>query len=158
MKKILMSAALALMVSATVISCKKKPDTATIQAQATEVIASNPNASVEIDEQGVAHLSGTYDSPEAVNAAIDALKAVPGVKDVMDMTTPPAPVVVNNPESAENLQKVKDALKDFPSVSADVVEGTLTITGDVTRDEAMKIKQSIDALQLGKYENKLNVK
>lgn len=158
MKKMLTTAALALMVSATVVSCKKKPDTAAIQAQATEVVATNPNASVEIDEKGVAHLSGTFESEEAKDQMVASLKSVKGVTDVMDMTTPPAPVEVNDPQAAENLQKVEDAVKDFPTVKAEVVDGTLTLTGDVSRDQAVKIKQSIDALKIGKYDNKLNVK
>lgn len=160
MKKILKTAALVLMVSATVVSCKKKIDTAAIETQATSILTDSPNASVEVDKNGVVHLSGYFASEDAEQKAKDALKAIPGVKSVMDMTipAPEAPVEVNDPALAENLQKVKDALKDFPNVKAEVVEGTLTLTGEVTTEQAMKIKQSIDALKIGKYDNKLTVK
>ena len=48
------------------------------------------------------------------------------------------------------VQKVNDALKDFPNVNAEVVNNELTITGSVTPDQARKIKMSIDALKVGK--------
>lgn len=55
-------------------------------------------------------------------------------------------------------QKVTDALKDFPSVTVEVVNGELTLTGNVSPAQARKIKESIDALKIGKYNNNLVVK
>jgi hyperosmotically inducible protein len=52
--------------------------------------------------------------------------------------------------SPEVVQKVNDALKDFPNVKAEVVNDELTITGKVTSDQARAIKMSIDALKVGK--------
>jgi len=81
-----------------------------------------------------------------------SLKAIEGIKDVMDMSTVEAPVQVETKVASapENLLKVKDALKDFPKVKAEVVNGELTVSGDVTKEDAKKIKQSIDALKVGK--------
>lgn len=91
---------------------------------------------------------------------IASLKAIEGIKDVMDMSTVEAPVQVETKVASapENLQKVKDALKDFPKVKAEVVNGELTINGDVTKEDAKKIKQSIDALKVGKVKYNYIVK
>ncbi len=158
MKKTIAMTALALAVSFGAVSCKKKVSDADLKTQATTVVASNPTASVEVKD-GVAHLSGTYASQAEKDAAIAALKAIAGVKDVHDMTTIAAaePVVVNQVDPAM-LQKVQDAVKDFPSVKVEVVNGELTLTGDVSAQQARKIKESVDALQIGKYNNNLVVK
>ncbi|MDE5430558.1 BON domain-containing protein [Elizabethkingia meningoseptica] len=151
MKKILTTAALAILVSTVAVSCKKKNNDADLQAKATAVVAVDPQVKVEVKD-GVAHLSGTFKDPAAKDQMIASLKAIEGVKDVMDMSTVEAPAQVETKVASapENLQKVKDALKDFPKVKAEVVNGELTISGDVTRDQAMKIKQSVDALKVGK--------
>ena len=159
MKKVLTTAALAIMVSTVAVSCKKKSNDTELETQATTVVSANPNAKVEVKD-GVAHLSGTFADQASKDQMIASLKAVPGIKDVMDMSTivaPAAPVVTTSAASTDNLQKVKDALKDFPKVKADMVNGTLTLTGDVTKDQAKKIKESIDALKIGKYNNNLIV-
>ncbi|MCL1675643.1 BON domain-containing protein [Elizabethkingia meningoseptica] len=151
MKKILTTAALAILVSTVAVSCKKKNNDADLQAKATAVVAVDPQVKVEVKD-GVAHLSGTFKDAAAKDQMIASLKAIEGVKDVMDMSTVEAPAQVETKVASapENLQKVKDALKDFPKVKAEVVNGELTISGDVTRDQAMKIKQSVDALKVGK--------
>ncbi|MFC3159032.1 hyperosmotically inducible protein [Chryseobacterium arachidis] len=163
MKKTIAMAALAVAVSFGAVSCKKKVSDADLQTQATTIVVSNPNASVEVKE-GVAHLSGTFETKEAKDAMIKQLKAINGVKDVMDMasvapaTPAPAPVETTSAVAPEVQQKVKDAVKDFPSVKVEVVNGELTLTGDVSSADARKIKESIDALKIGKYNNKLTVK
>lgn len=158
MKKMIAMAALALSVSFASTSCKKKVSDAELQSQATTVVTSNPNASVEIKD-GVAHLSGTFADQAAKDQMIASLKAISGVKDVMDMSTiaVPAPVVVNTVDPA-NMQKVSDALKDFPSAKAEVINGELTITGTVSSVQARKIKESVDAMQVGKVNYNYTVK
>lgn len=155
MKKSITMAALALVVSLGAVSCKKKVSDADLTTQATTVVTSNPTASVKV-ENGEAHLSGTFASETDRDAMIASLKAIPGIKSVHDMTTIEA-VVVNEVDPAV-LQKVTDALKDFPSVKAEVVNGELTLTGNVSPVQARKIKESVDALQIGKYTNSLVVK
>lgn len=68
-----------------------------------------------------------------------------------------APVEVNTVDAAV-LQKVNDALKDIPGVKAEDVAGTLTLTGTTTAANARKVKESVDALKIGKYDNKITVK
>lgn len=159
MKKIFQMAALALMVSTVAISCKKKPNDTELATQATEIVKANPTASVEVKE-GVAHLSGTFATQAEKDAMIASLKAIPGVKDVMDMAsvTPAAVVETVSVVDPAVQQKLADAVKDFKTVKVEVVNGELTLTGDVTAEQARKIKMSVDALKLGKVNFKYNVK
>ena len=151
MKKNFQMAALALMVSTVAISCKKKPNDTELATQATEIVKANPTASVEVKE-GVAHLSGTFATQAEKDAMIASLKAIPGVKDVMDMAsvTPAAAVETASVVDPAVQQKLADAVKDFKTVKVEVVNGELTLTGDVTAEQARKIKMSVDALKLGK--------
>lgn len=159
MKKIFQMAALALMVSTVAISCKKKPNDTELATQATEIVKANPTASVEVKE-GVAHLSGTFATQAEKDAMIASLKAIPGVKDVMDMSSVVPAAVVETASVVDPAvqQKLADAVKDFKTVKVDVVNGELTLTGDVTAEQARKIKMSVDALKLGKVNFKYNVK
>jgi hyperosmotically inducible protein len=158
MKKIFQMAALALMVSTVAISCKKKPNDTELATQATEIVKANPTASVEVKE-GVAHLSGTFATQAEKDAMIASLKAIPGVKDVMDMASvTPAAVETASVVDPAVQQKLADAVKDFKTVKVEVVNGELTLTGDVTAEQARKIKMSVDALKLGKVNFKYNVK
>ncbi|AYZ13370.1 BON domain-containing protein [Chryseobacterium arthrosphaerae] len=162
MKKTIAMAALAVAVSFGAVSCKKKVSDADLQTQATTVVTSNPNASVEVKE-GVAHLSGTFADQQSKDAMIAQLKAINGVKDVMDMSTiaaapAPAPVETTSAVDPAVQKKVQDAVKDFPSVKVEVVNGQLTLTGNVSGQQARKIKESVDALKIGKYNNNLIVK
>ncbi|KMQ67940.1 transporter [Chryseobacterium sp. FH2] len=160
MKKTIAMAALAVAVSFGAVSCKKKVSDADLQTQATTVVTSNPSASVEVKD-GVAHLSGTFETQQAKDAMIAQLKAITGVKEVMDMATvapAAAPVETQSAVAPEVQQKVKDALKDFPSVKVEVVNGELTLTGNASPTQARKIKESVDALKVGKVNFNYTVK
>lgn len=163
MKKTIAMAALAVAVSFGSVSCKKKVSDADLQTQATTVVTSNPNASVEVKD-GVAHLSGTFADQASKDAMIAQLKAITGVKDVMDMSTIAAPAPAAAPVETTSAvdpavqQKVQDAVKDFPSVKVEVVNGELTLTGNVSPQQARKIKESVDALKVGKVNYNYTVK
>jgi len=160
MKKTFVMSALALAVSFGAISCKKKVSDADLQTQATTVVASTPTATIEVKE-GVAHLGGTFATQEEKDAAIKSLKEIKGVKDVHDMATvAPAPVTVETASVVDPAiqQRVQDAVKDFPTVKVESVNGELTLSGNVTSAQARKIKESVDALKIGKYNNNLVVK
>ncbi|MDF2553401.1 MAG: hypothetical protein K0R77_2676 [Chryseobacterium sp.] len=163
MKKTIAISALALAVSFGSISCKKKVSDADLQTSATTIVAANPSATVEVKE-GVAHLGGTFASQAEKDAAIKSLKEIKGVKDVHDMATiaevapPPPPVETTVAVDPMVQQKVKDALKDFPSVNVEVVNGELTLTGTASSAQARKIKESVDALKVGKVNYNYTVK
>lgn len=161
MKKTFTMAALAVAVSFASVSCKKKVSDADLQTQATTVVTATPTASVEVKD-GVAHLHGTFPDQASKDAAITQLKAIKGVKDVHDMAE--VTVIVETPVETVSVvdpaveQKVKDAVKDFPTVNVAVVNGELTLTGDITKDQARKIKESVDALKVGKVNFNYTVK
>lgn len=156
MKKTIAMAALALAVSIGSISCKKKVSDADLQTQATTVVTSNPNASVEVKD-GQAHLSGTFADQASKDQMIASLKAIPGIKDVHDMSTVAVVETVSAVDPAVQ-QSVADAVKDFPSVKVEVVNGELTLTGNVSPEQARKIKMSVDALKVGKVNYNYTVK
>ena len=159
MKKALAMAALALAVSFGTVACKKKVTDAELQTQATTVVTSNPNASVEVKD-GTAHLSGTFADESSRDQMLASLKAIPGIKEVMDMSTIAAAPVVETVSAVDPAvqQKVADAVKDFPSVNVEVVNGELTLTGNVSPEQARKIKMSVDALQAGTVNYNYTVK
>ncbi|WP_407404308.1 BON domain-containing protein [Chryseobacterium sp.] len=163
MKKTIAMSALALAVSFGAISCKKKISDADLQKSATTIVTANPSASVEVKE-GVAHLSGTFATQQEKDAMVAQLKAITGVKEVHDMATIAAPietapaVTTNSAVDPAVQQKVKDALKDFPTVNVEVINNELTLTGTASSTQARKIKESVDALKVGKYTNNIAVK
>lgn len=158
MKKTLAMAALSLAISIGTISCKEKVSDAELQTQATTIVTANPNASVEVKD-GQAHLSGVFATQEEKDQMIASLKSIQGIKDVHDMATVEAAMVITTDAvDPANVQKVADALKDFPSVKTEVVNGELTLTGNVSREQARKIKMSVDALKVGKVNYNYNVK
>lgn len=160
MKKSFKMAAVALMVSLAAVSCKKKVSDADLTTRATTVVTTYPGTSVEVKD-GTAHLSGTFATEADKAAAIDALRKVEGVKDVMDMATvtPVAPpVTTTSAVDPAVQQRVADAVKDFPSVNVETVNGELTLTGNVSPEQARKIKMSVDALKVGKVNYNYTVK
>ncbi len=164
MKKTIAMAALAVAVSFGSVSCKKKVSDADLQTQATTIVTSNPSASVEIKD-GVAHLSGTFETQEAKDTMIKQLKAINGIKDVHDMSTvapaaaaTPAPVETQSAVDPAVQQKVQDAVKDIPGVKVEVINGELTLTGNISSSDARKVKESVDALKVGKVNYNYTVK
>lgn len=159
MKKTIAMATLALAISFGSVSCKKEVNDTELQSQATTIVSSNPNASVEVKE-GTAHVTGTFADEASRDQMLASLKAIPGIKDVMDMSTIAAPVVVETVSAVDPAvkQKVQDAVKDFPSVEVQVVNGELTLTGNVSPEQARKIKMSVDALQVGTVNYNYTVK
>ena len=70
-------------------------------------------------------------------------------------TTTTAPEI----SSDEVLKKgVTDAIKDFPGVSASVVNGEVTLTGTIERDNLSKVMQAVQALSPKKVNNNLTLK
>jgi len=159
MKKLIAASALALAVSFGSVACKKKVSDADLQTQATTVVTANPQASVEVKD-GTAHLSGTFEDEASRDQMIASLKAIPGIKGVMDMSKIEASPVVETVSAVDPAvqQRVADAVKDFPSVSVEVINGELTLTGNVSPEQARKIKMSVDALQAGKVNYNYTVK
>lgn len=74
----------------------------------------------------------------------------------VDTTPYTAPVEVSGDDALR--RGVTDATKDFPGVNATVNNGEITVTGDISRDDWMRLKPSLDALNPKKVNNQLTIK
>lgn len=134
------------------------PKDADIKASVDQAIAGVQGVTVEV-ANGVATISGQF-ADEAAKAAAEAqVKAVKGVKSVVDNATvapPPAPVVISPDDSLKT--NVTAALKDYPTLTADVKDGVVTLTGEIKKSDLPKAMQALSALKPKKIENKATVK
>jgi osmotically-inducible protein OsmY len=158
MKKtqILSMLALVLLLAVGITSCK--PKDADIQKAVQTAIAANPDAAgiVAAVEKGVVTLTGEV-KDEAASIAINGLAAgVKDVKSVVNNITIAAPLV-NAVDSALQTALV-DALKDHGTVSATVLDGVITLTGEIKKADLPKLLQKISALKPVKIDNQLTVK
>ena len=133
------------------------PKDADIAASATQALASVPGATVSV-ANGVATITGEVADSAARSAAEAAVTAVKGVKSVVNnvTVTPPAPVVISADDSLKT--NVAAALKDYPTLTADVKDGVVTLTGEIQRTALPKVMQALSALRPKKIDNKATVK
>ena len=76
--------------------------------------------------------------------------------NTIETTTNTAPVEVSGDDALR--RGVTDATKDFPGVNAAVNNGEITVTGNITRDDWMRLKPTLDALNPKKVNNQLTIK
>lgn len=155
---------LAVVISATLgfISCK--PKDADIKADIDKAIQSNPDMSgLSADvKEGVVTLTGTCKDNECKTKCATAVQGMKGVKSVIDNITlpappppPAAPVVI---AADDPLTKaVADAVKDHPTVKAEVKDGVITLTGEIKKDALKKLMPLLQSLKPKKVDNKLTV-
>jgi osmotically-inducible protein OsmY len=148
----------------TLISCGVKDSD--IQEKITAAINANSNlANVNTTvKDGVVTLSGEVKDDAAKASGETLIKAIKGVKSVVDniTITPPAPPpVVSTPMVSaddELMKGITDATKDFPSVKAAVNNGVVTLTGQIKRSSLPKLLQSLSSLKPKKIDNLLTYK
>ena len=86
-------------------------------------------------------------------------KEVKGVKSVINnLTTTPVVVVPTIAPDSALTQGVTDATKDYPSVTAVVNNGEITLTGTIKRADLQKLMQSLQSLNPSKINNQLTIK
>lgn len=153
--------AVLLMASTVFFSCA--PKDADVQAKITEKFSATPEltgVSASVDK-GIATLTGEVKSEASVTLAESTAKEVKGVKSVVNNTMvsapppPPAPVVSTDDTLS---QGVTDATKDFPTVTASVNNGEITLTGTISRDNLQKLMQTLNTLSPKKINNQLTIK
>jgi len=157
---------IAVFLSVPVLFFSCKPKDSDIQSKITQKFAATPelsgvNASVS---DGVATLTGEVKDEAAKTRAETDAKDVKGVKSVVDNITvnmpppPPPPAVTSTaPDSTLN-QGVADATKDFPTVTATVNNGEITLTGSIKRSDLTKLMQTLNSLHPTKINNQLTIK
>lgn len=74
--------------------------------------------------------------------------------DTSITTTEPAPTTT----ATISEDQLKDAIKDYPDVTATVNNGEVTLTGSVKRSELPKLMQRVQALNPTKVNNNLTIK
>lgn len=142
--------------SITVFSCKPKIKDQDIEA----AIQSNSALSgfVASAKEGIVTISGEAKTEAEKAAAESAIKAIQGVKQVVNNITiavpppPPAPVVISGDDLLN--KGIADALKDFPTVKATAKDSIITVTGESTAANWKKIKVALDGLKPKKVEAK----
>lgn len=148
-----------LMSSVVLIGCA--PKDADIQANVEKKIQALPDASgvtVTVAD-GIATLSGEVKDPAVAEQVTAEVKDVKGVKSVVNnctITPPPPPVEVNNDTALS--KGVMDAIKDFPTVTATVNDGEITLTGSIKRSDLQTLMQSLNSLSPKKINNQLTIK
>ena len=134
------------------------PKDADIKANVDKAIAGVPGVTVEVSK-GEATISGQFADAATKSSTEATVKGVKGVKAVVDnatITPPPAPVVISADDSLKT--NVTAALKDYPTLSADVKDGVVTLTGEVQKAALPKVMQALSALHPKKIDNKATVK
>lgn len=152
---------LALVVSTAFYSCK--PSDSQIQTTAKEALKAKPELAgiTVIVDKGVATLSGEIADESVKNTAETTVKTVKGVKSVDDNITVKAPEVAPSTTvvmDSKLMESIKDAVKDFPGVSASVSDGVITLTGTIKKSKLPILMQALNALSPKSITNQLTVK
>ncbi|MES2880566.1 MAG: BON domain-containing protein [Bacteroidota bacterium] len=110
---------------------------------------------------GVLTLNGQCADEDCRKHAEDEAKEVKGVKSVVNNITLASATMPTAPEVSGDATLetgVRDATKDFPGVSASVVNGEITLTGEIQRDRLATLMQSLNGLNAKKINNNLTIK
>jgi osmotically-inducible protein OsmY len=113
-------------------------------------------------KDGVATIAGECKDEATKTLAETTVKGVDHVKSVVNNCTvappPPAPAPVVIAQDDPLTKSVNDAIKDYPTVKAEVKDGVVTLTGELSRSSNKKLIQAIQQLHPKKVENKLTLK
>lgn len=132
------------------------PKDADIKAAADTAITGVSGVSVAVTN-GVATISGEFADEATRTATTAKVAAVKGVKSVADSSTIAPPPVVISPDDAL-LSSVAAALAAFPTLSATVSDGVITLNGEIKKSDLPMAMQALSALNPKKIDNKATVK
>lgn len=131
-----------------------------LENKAAEMIATNPDAAnVDITvTDKVATLSGTVEDDATRGFLESSIKGIRGIKSVVNnlMVIPPAPDYTEMDATLRGA--LPDALKDHPTVTAEVKEGVITLNGEVKEEDLPMIMEKVSALNPMKVENNIIIK
>ncbi|RZL42359.1 MAG: BON domain-containing protein [Pedobacter sp.] len=136
-------------------SCK--PKDADIKTEVEKKLTSIELTATAVDvKEGVVTVGGQAKDDAGKLAAETVSKEVKGVKSVVNNVTVAAPVVIATDDVLT--QSVKDAVKDYPTVVANVNAGVVSLTGNITKDGLRNLMMVLSTLKPKKIDNKLTVK
>ena len=72
-----------------------------------------------------------------------------------DTVAKPAPVVIAADD--ELVKNTKDATKDFPGVNAEVKDGEINLSGNITREKLQQLMMNLNELHPKKINNNLTI-
>lgn len=129
-------------------SCGTKDKT--IQENVDKILPAGMSATVE---KGVVTLTGELKAQAMISGTETVVKAMKGVKSVVNNCTVAAPEVVQPkveiPKVDAALEaKVKDALKDFPGVQFILKDGQIDLSGEVLRAKLAPLMQILQGMGL----------
>ena len=138
------------------------PKDADIEKEVNEKL-NTPSVQVTLHD-GVATIVGTCDDDAFKKNIERSVKAVKGVKSVINNCQipvaneePAAAAVIINPDN--DLDKsVGKVVKAYDGVSATVVGGVVTLSGEIKRSQLAPLMQSVQELKPKKVDNKLTIK
>ncbi|MEN2413359.1 BON domain-containing protein [Flavobacterium mesophilum] len=142
-------------------SCK--PSDGDIEKAIAEKLNDTPNIHVAVHD-GVATITGTCEDEIFKKNIEKSVKATKGVKSVVNTCQiasaneePAAATVIINSDTDldKSVSKVVDA---YDGVSATVVGGVVTLSGEIEKGKLQPLMQSIQELKPKKVDNKLIVK
>lgn len=114
---------------------------------------------------GVATVTGTCPDDMCRTRAEEEIKRVKGVKSVVNNIIVEAPVAMPDPGTMQAgpditmiMNGMKDATKDFPSVTYTVNNGVIVLNGTISRNDLPVIMQRANALKPVRVENNLTIK
>lgn len=139
------------LISSTTPGCKSKLKDADVKTAVETALRANPEtAGLMVDvKDGVATVSGEAKDEAAKAKATELATAVKGVKSVENnvaIAAPPAPpveITADDPLTSA----VKDATKDYPTVTATVNDGVISVSGELKSDSWKKLKIALDGLK-----------
>ncbi|MDD2476047.1 MAG: BON domain-containing protein [Dysgonamonadaceae bacterium] len=158
-KKLMSMLSLVLFLGVALVACDNVKDS-DLEQKAIEIIATNPDASdvdvTVIDK--VATLSGSVADDVTKSYIESSVQGVKGIKSVVNniMIIPPAPDYTEM--NATLNAALPDALKDHPTVQAEVKDGIIILTGEVNEKDLPMIMEKVSALNPMKVENNITVK
>jgi hyperosmotically inducible protein len=139
------------------------PKDADIQKEISKKLSDTPSVQVSVHE-GVATIVGTCDDDAFKKNIERSVKAVKGVKSVVNNCQIPqsnvepaaAAVIINSDSDLD--KSVGKVISAYDGVSATVVGGVVTLSGEIKRSELVPLIQSVQELKPKKVDNKLTIK
>lgn len=143
-------------ITAIMASCA--PKDAAINTAVQTVIEKYAPGITATTQKGVVTLTGELAQEFNFPELETALKAVKGVKSVVNNVTVKVPEPVITPDDALTL-KLNELKTDqkYSGISFTVKDGEVTLTGNVTRANLMDLMQAINELQPKKINNNLTI-
>ena len=131
------------------------PKDADIKTSIDQAITGVPGVSVDVTG-GVATISGEFADSATRTSTEATVRGVKGVKSVVNNATVTPPVVISPDQALKT--NVDSVLKAVPTLTANVADGVVTLTGEIQRSELPRAMQALSALNPKKIDNKATVK